>query len=550
MRMKKAAYLLLCGALLEPLGLVLWAQSSLSQRMRQAIELYERKKDEEAVDLFMEIMVEGSPGEKNLANEYLNRLILRMSRGEETLPPPRPAASAPLPPELEAPTPQEPMPLKTKGPRPASRRSPQTLEDQREMMREDIAKKLEKLRAGSLRRLQGVESIKIVREGERLAGLGIPSGLLFGRDISFRMPSANRILEPLTQLVFASGESIVHLFPEQREKKGQLMDMRRAVALGTHLIRSGVSPVRIHAELGGSSTPPAALLHFPGIVLHFEPVSAFSLETAALKGNGGGPSVSLGVFPASFNPEQEEGVLIEFSATSAEGMGSWRFELLSKVGGETVVLQEIVGTKPAFHQVFWNGRRKYFGDLVSAGRYECILKAADIRGTSNAVRRWIQVRRTEEPKPEPRTPTVIRSGSPTAEERRAQKGPPVKPPAVSPAAPAVAASPAAVPEKKPLSAAVRYLVYFPLNRVEIDGDGERVLQQVIDAANLYPLEKLNLVGYANKTELRPTTLARRRAEVIASLLVERYKVAPNRISLDARVGGSQWDRKVEVYIAR
>jgi hypothetical protein len=67
--------------------------SGYSKQMRMAIQLYEDGRDLDAMDRFMDILVNGDPAERPTANEYLNRITQRMSLTGEIHSRPAPPAA-------------------------------------------------------------------------------------------------------------------------------------------------------------------------------------------------------------------------------------------------------------------------------------------------------------------------------------------------------------------------------------------------------------------------------------------------------------------------
>ena len=55
------------------------AESGRGRYIEQAIKLYKEKNDHEAMNRFMDILVKGTPSEKAIANDYLNRIVHRMN---------------------------------------------------------------------------------------------------------------------------------------------------------------------------------------------------------------------------------------------------------------------------------------------------------------------------------------------------------------------------------------------------------------------------------------------------------------------------------------
>ena len=431
------------------------------------------------------------------------------------------------------------------------------------MMRLDIQQKLAQKRVALLAELKQVPRVKVQMEGSQPSAIAFPGSLLFDGGITFHLAKAETFLELLSELTFTMGNSLVWIYPERSSEGTRLLDMRRAVAVSGYLVRSGVAPPRVQTQLTSGYEIPTSLANLSGILVRFLPGESPNLNS--VEPGTEGPVVSLGVSPREISPDKGEGAVIEFSAVSDKPLASWRFQLSASEGGKSLILQEMAGQSAVYHQIFWNGRREYFGSLVSPGNYECVLRAVDTHGREALVRQWIAVslgrgedkaslpqnrfkeisfqeglEELGEPVPIKKAPLAKRkvSGRKRAKSRLAS---PVKPPKGREEA----------PEQATLAAAVSYQIYFPKNSMNINGEGERVLQQLVDAATLYPLEKLNLVGYAFPQEINPGTLADRRARVIENLLVDRYHLSPDRVLRHtAKIGTSPRDQRVEIFIAR
>ena len=79
--------------------------------------------------------------------------------------------------------------------------------------------------------------------------------------------------------------------------------------------------------------------------------------------------------------------MIEFSVQDPPaGLVSWRFQLLEPSEGgasDLAPLQEVLGGSPVFHQIYWNGRRNYFGSPLAPGRYDAVLTATGQAASSD-----------------------------------------------------------------------------------------------------------------------------------------------------------------------
>jgi len=582
--------------------------------MRMAMDLYERGQDLDAMDRFMEVMVKGNPSERPKANQYLNLITQRMALGGklEKLPP-TPGGPAVL--EEVAPKPivqekrvGEPEPERRKSP---AEREPERPDEERlsssdkELMKREIDAKILNRKRVLLDQLKKYMDLRVVMANPRLPrAVGIPTGLLYSSGIEFK-PESAPVLELLTHLAFSLGATQVVLLPERAViGDAKILDMRRAMGISSFFLKSGVAPARVRVNLLVSQVDvPQELRDFQGMLVLFVYNQPLTLTTESSIGTESGPPISLGVSPDAIDPSKGEGSIVEFSVMEPPaGIMSWRFQLLgpgAKAGGDLTVLQEVKGSAPVFHQVYWNGRSKYFGPALAPGRYECVLSATDMKNRSHKRYAWVTVlgvkpeapalvaqaspgtaspdleAAAKEPPPAElpsartsikredlglRKKTVGKRRSPTAAQRaRARKSALKK--AKKDPAPEEAAPPGSVPTtdepgttesgaKRPEGTkpdVVNYQVLFVKNTANITPDGESVLGTVADTMHYYPLDNVNLLGYAYTGETNPQQLASQRLELVTKLLVERHGMKRERIKSEAQVVDQEL-YKVSIYI--
>lgn len=639
-----------------------------SKQMRSAVEAYEAGKDTEAMDRFMEILVHGRPEERAGANEYLNLITRRMGAGKE-LPKSSPAIAAvrwgsilqggdpsrgsgkprALPPEeaeaekegvaADAPgEPREAARLPEGTPRPPEEELPRW---NKAVMKREIESRIRSRAAQALGELEKMDSVRVIPgDPARPRAIGIPAGLLFQSGVVFRQDAGTRrLLNRLVGLIVSLGGAQVAVLPEGATTgDAKILDMRRTMAISSHLYSMGVAPPRIRVNLIQSQIDlPRGLGDFRGIIVLFLYGKPLSLSAERVTEEESGPPVSMGVFPERFKPSLEEGTIVEFAVLEPpSGLLSWKFQLLQpgRDGGETELspLQEVAGglnAKPVFHQLYWNGRRNYFGQLLPPGRYEAVLTATDGRRRTRTLRRWITLEesgplalhrdsgraaavaplsreparparargtappprraasaarkaaptrktapraRTGDGGPSGRRALPARRGRPdsagaafgrgvpaarpapkTAQARRPERERPDSPlhhSAQPPARPAPAPAPdrgAPPPAGSRADGAVSYRLVFITHTQSMTQDGERRLAQVAETMTYYPMENLNLVGYAGSGESDPELLARNRAKLVSQLLVDKYNIDPRRVHVESKVVGM--DRpEVEIYI--
>ena len=622
--------------------------SGYGKQMRMAIHLYEDGRDLEAMDRFMDILVNGDPSERPIANEYLNRITQRMSLTGEMRGRPAPQAAviettgegahraAPIQERPEgAPSEAEMRPRMHEGELSGSDRA---------VMKREIESRIQNQARAAVDRLKRYEDIRILMATSRAPrAIGIPTDVLFDSGIQFKK-DAGKILDILTELIFSLGATQTAILPEGAIiGNAKILDMRRTMGISAHFYKAGLAPPRIRVNLLSSQVDvPRELQEFRGILLVFLYNQPLHLATENAIDEQGGPPISMGAWPASIDPKEGGGTIIEFSVVEPPaGLMSWRFQLLGpgeRKGEDLVPLQEVKGSAPVFHQIYWNGRKNYFGDALPPGQYEAVLSATDLKNRSRKKHLWITLEgmpapKEAAPKKEPllakapgksapaqqpgldeeedsesapaktgvqlagptarkaqtsapgkkkgkaraspkkaQTPPKVEAESPEGsdeaadktqagakpEEGAAENGAPAKQGVEvggaktgAPAEPKAsrAAPKAANPDQPEHPGVVNFQVAFVRNSVNMAQDSEAVLGRVADTMELYPLDKINVVGYAYSGEADAAGLAQKRADFVKKRLVEQYRMKEENMQTQTQVTDNESFR-VEIYIVR
>lgn len=562
----------------------------LSRSMRLGIHFYERREDGQAMDRFMEVLTKGEPSERALANEYINLITQRMNTGGKNPEAPAPARTKParlvVDEPASEPTPS-PLPKSKKGrspdpePEAAPERSEVVLEadvrapaasrraaeeeaaEEREpepepetrkpkfdkaLMAQEIRAKIRARREKHLKRLKEVEDVQVVLmdNGDPQA-VGIPTPLFFQTGTSFQK-EARPILEDLTGLAYTLSGAQILVLPEGTGiGDSKVLDMRRTMGISAHLYSEGISPARVKVNLLNSQVEiPKPLRDFKGIIVVFSHNQPINLVVESPIGDSAGPPLSLGVSPSVIDPSKGEGTIVEFSVQEPPaGLVSWKFQLLQPSEGEDELspLQEVRGGGPVFHQIYWNGRKNYFGAVMPPGRYECVLTATDGKNRQRTLHRWIQVPESPLARKAPGaaepTPAARKQGAPAAE-----LGEAVAQPLLSGSAPKASAKArkgrrsrrsAAAKEKPGKSSPGTFSVEFAAERAELSEEAGAVLESAAKASQEAPTAKIELLGYSHSAEPEAADLAKKRAQAVAGALINQYKVEPGRIQIRSTV---------------
>lgn len=453
------------------------------------------------------------------------------------------AKPAPEPKPAPAPSPADLpglSPDSEKKPAETAPEEPEPPRDPKEMKKE-IKARIHGVMDSGLEGLKGIGDIKILMDkyGEPHA-LGIPSGLLFQSGDAFRK-TAPEILNALTKMVYGLGHLQVVILPEgSATGEAKIQDMRRTTGISSYLYQMGIAPARVKVDLVNTQSQvevPKALQAFKGIVIVFvdRPLKLSFDSSIGDLGDDSGPPLSLGVFPSSLRPDGTEGVIIEFSISDAAARPvSWKFKLLppgQAEGRELSALQEVAGDGPAFHQIYWNGRKNYYGQALPGGRYECVLTAKDGHDKQRTLRRWIQVLNHSdaggwEKSAQPETERPFRPPQAIVAPRRQAPAGRVKRTA------AKAQRPVAKPAKPVADA---YQLDFEQNSYQLLSGSEKTLAQIAAGASDRPGDSLKITGFAQPAESDAEQLAERRAQMVAGLLINKYHVEPKKVQLGSKV---------------
>lgn len=500
----------------------------------------------------------------------------------------------------------EPMPdarpvEETARPREASVEPPKGVSKaNRSLMAKEIRARLRHLRDAGLEKIREFEGVRVLKldTGDPQA-IAIPSALLFQSQTSFKK-TALPLLDALSSLAYSlSGAQIVILPEGTALGDAKVPDMRRTMGLSAHLLSGDIAPSRVRVNLLNTQVDiPRSLQEFRGILILFLYNQSLNLVVESAIGDEKGPPISLGVHPRGFSTDKPEGAIIEFSVQDPpEGLVSWEFKLLAPTadGEEMAPLQEVVGGGPVYHQIYWNGRQGYFGQALSPGRYECVLTATDAKNRQRTLHRWIQLlpsrddaqttmastRVLSEPDselnnaPAARAPAADLGAGAKSSEPLLRAAPKSAPPkgrvrtkrgkrklpgakAVPDGAgdarpPASTASSAAAAEgateggsapghEKP--SAVPYEIVFLKDKHELTPEAEQTLSRLSETLSYYPLENLEITGYSQSSEVGAAALAQKRGQVVAGLLINKYKIDTKKISVHSSIADGE--PKVEI----
>lgn len=369
--------------------------------------------------------------------------------------------------------------------------------------------------------------------------------------------------------------------------------MKRGVALRSYFLKRNLSPARIDVALMGRQIELSGQMNnASGIILYFAYDQDPKFRQSEIF-NESGPQISLGAYPSSFSPAGDEGIVIEFSVLETRlGVPSWKFQILKTETRDTASLvQEISGNEPVMHQIYWNGKKDFFGEAMEPGKYLIVLTASDVNGRQSMAKKFVTLlskagEKTAVTDEIPRKEPVVaaKSGASPASGIKSKvlplktafkavslknrlpkktfiapkvgkrgkvsqkkntkksvlsrtKKPAKKTAVVKPAIPDNGNENDGddVPNKF-ISGQVTYKVAFYTGTDTLTPEGDDQLKRFKNHANMYSgIAKLIIKGCAGQNEIDPPAMAQKRADIVAALLTNTYGIKRDQMSVDTKI---------------
>jgi len=422
-----------------------------AEQLEKGIELYNNHKDDEALDYFVDVMINGSREEMNLANRYLNLMHDRVGgiqkvspedlpvtvneKGEvqgpwyaaeseqkaltewveDQRPPEQQTAQQP---EVVAVTSEEKgwfaegvdltpgnvhdepawegAPQKTREEETASAFVDLTSKEAIEARELYTAQKLASMREAAIHQINETSGLHLYMRDGKPDALDIEPDVLFDRK-TFRadaQPVLNRIYE---LLALTSGSAYVILPKGSYTDDVTLASMRQAMALHSYLTSRGISEGKVSYNMGlVDKEAPARFANLHGLSIVFDYEGR--LPTVLEKNEGGetGPLLSMAVVPLCHVLDRSlgEAVAVDFSVLeTVNPLDNWVLQVVQHGhDGKYYVVRQLEGFAPVYHQILWNGRKGVIGPELPCGKYTFVLTATDLKGQKQTLRRRVVVK--------------------------------------------------------------------------------------------------------------------------------------------------------------
>ncbi len=275
----------------------------------------------------------------------------------------------------------------------------------------------------------------------------------------------------------------------------------------------------------------------------------------------------------TFNPEEGEWVSLDLAALTRAGLRSWAFTIVRTEGKNTSPVFQTEGKGNLLKRLSWDGHDQKGGSFVDAGTYVAKLVAVNSDGTIKNQEEMLQVVRTTQPEPV----ALVNKPKPTPKAKPKPKPVEVASAAASKSAPSPIeaapatndsdslidkpAAPAAVASANPAAAPVpedtvdaahtiwKQVIQYEPNQSQLVPTVKSSLERIGKTLEVYPLQKVRIMGFAAASEENALALAQKRADAVRSILVNEYHVDAKRVIVaGGKISAEEIASKVEMSI--
>lgn len=417
-------------------------------------------------------------------------------------------------------------------------RSPAQITDSR--LKETLQKRT--MLTLDLRSIPGVE----VSFKEGSAQAKVESSLLFQNQSGSLKEGGIPVLDRVNSWLRTFGDYpiLLHLYPEERPDyaDGGALFLRRYAELYSYFVdEKKVNPRRFVSADIVQNAASDTLVDTSTPTVVFEVLSDKNewMEGIPLPRLAAQRWIEFSIYgpSSSFSPEEGEWLALDLSAISPRPIKSWQFVIAptpAAKGGklpQSVFKQE--GSGNLLRRITWDGRDSLSGRLVPAGSYTGRLTAVLANGQKDAREVALSVIRTgrfavEEPKPaKPVTAAAPRKKS-SPKKKKAEPKPAPAPEPREPVEEPVEPEAAAAEESDPQSI-WKQKIEFETGSAAIAPTLKSTLERIAKTLEVYPLQKVRVIGHASTGEPQPDALARKRAAAVRSALLQEYGVSAERV---------------------
>lgn len=433
-------------------GNFLFAAANPTKQLEKGKALFAEQKDEEAMDLFIDVLVNGSRKESEEANKYINMIhnriggiqnpvtvdanfkegeVKRLAPGEEypltseegenmleqqTVADDTSVAQAAVD-EAAIAAQQQAVEAAAAQEAAAAAKAAEEAEaakaaeeaDKSSSSFEDLTspnalqaraiysnEKLVSMSAAAIEKIKGTKGVRIYFRDNRVDAIDMNWNVIFQGN-KFK-PEALPLLDQIYALMaLTQGAGYIILPPGSYTDDISLSGIRQAMALNSYFVHKGISSGKISYNMGlFDQEPPAKFANLDGISIVFDwdaelPASLPQAATVTKT-----PLLSLAVVPVDgeIDPALGQAFAIDFSVIeTVTPIDNWLFQIVQhNADGKFYTVRQLEGFSPVYHQVLFNGRKGVVGPELACGKYTVALTAVDLKGQKKTLRRRVNVK--------------------------------------------------------------------------------------------------------------------------------------------------------------
>lgn len=261
------------------------------------------------------------------------------------------------------------------------------------LQKKDEALKRDEMRKNLLAQLKGNKDINVYMRGGKVDAIDITAKALFKGNSANINKKADDMLNVIYALMILEDSPTYFVLPEgSYTDEVTLQGVRQAVALNSYLINRGISSARMKLNMGlTTQEPPEKFSNLEGISIVFDYEGEENLKLR-LKEKNLPPVLSLAVYPfKEITPALGETFIIDFSVIEATApIQNWTLQIIHHAPDtHYYIVKQLSGEEALTHQLFWNGHKRYFGQLLPTGKYTVVLKATDKEGRERVLKRQL-----------------------------------------------------------------------------------------------------------------------------------------------------------------
>ncbi len=504
--MKKRKWQIIIAFLCAGLNIFLFSQNKgYSRQLQQAIRLYEEGKNVDAMDKFMDIMVNGTPEEKAIAQEYLSKITGAPTYQSD-------AAKYYAPQNYQSSSvqtisgSQSTQPIMETKTALSSQKQPViiTQSPQNNLPSIDPENIIKQLRRNLMISLSNSNILKLYMDSSNQNPLYIvvKEEKILNENMTFK-EEAREELSKLGGLLITLGNVVIDIFPNGSVIGNmKIANIRKASILHSFFTSYGIPQTKLRLDVIGENTNISKQIDdLNGIILAINYAKTVDLVYPELNS----VAAYVGIYPQKINLSKNESAVIEFSAINGKkALSSWKLEMRRKEKSNIYTIQKIEGNEPIYSQIVFNGREKLIGNPYPSGDYEFYLEVTDLHGNISTARRSIYLISENYEKI-----SVV--------EKKEEK----------------------FKQSLDYSLSKVYKIYFKpgakKGSVEITELSKKNLEEAVSEFKKSKKRNIILEAYAYNKEKNPKTSGLKRANTVKNYLIKNYKIPSKKIEVNVKV---------------